>query len=119
MNRFATTLLSTGLILGITTPIASASVLNNLVEANRRRGGSEIEFTERQVRTSNPDILVSSVLNDLVETNRRRAGSETEFNDRRILSTETQQVASVLTDLLEDNRQRGGSETRFEDPRTA
>ncbi len=117
MNRFTTTLLSTALILGITTPVASASVLNNLVEANRRRGG--IEFTERQGRTSNPAVLVSSVLNDLVETNRRWGGSETDFNDRRLLSTDSQQVASVLTDLLEDNRQRGGSETQFEERHTA
>ncbi len=83
MNRLGTALLTSALVLGTTTQFASASVLNDLIEANRRRAGTEIEFNERQVLTGGPN-QVASVLNDLLEDNRRRGGSETEFADRTV-----------------------------------
>ncbi len=107
MNRFGTALLTTALALSATTQLASASVLNDLIDANRRRGGSEIEFTERQALTANRPQIISSVLNDLVDENRRRAGNEINFNERQVQVSSAQTVAS-LQDILEENRRFSG-----------
>ncbi len=83
MNRVATVLLTVGLILGSTTQLASASVLNDLIDANRRRAGNETEFNDRRVRTSETQD-VASALQELLDNNRRRGGSETHFEDRTV-----------------------------------
>ncbi len=67
-------------LLAITSaPAASASVLEDLIQVNRQRAGTETQFEVRSIPVTQ-DRSISS-LQELIENNRQHAGTETQFED--------------------------------------